>query len=96
MLVFKKTKENWEVLNGVGVDGVGGIFPFFFFASLRFSLLFLKKNHFAPRNLKIPTLLNCSRLFHLPFGNLVTLQQSLVNFRQLSQYNEILVKSSHL
>ena len=24
---------NWEVLNGVGVDGVGGNFPFFFFAS---------------------------------------------------------------
>ena len=21
----------WEVLNGVGVDGIGGIFPFFFF-----------------------------------------------------------------
>ena len=38
----------WEVLNGVGVDGVGGIFPFlsfffafsFFFVSLRFSSLF--------------------------------------------------------
>ena len=27
----------WEILNGVGVDGVGGIFPPFFF---RFSLLF--------------------------------------------------------
>ena len=24
--------STWEVLNGVGVDGVGGIFPFFFFA----------------------------------------------------------------
>ena len=44
--------ENWEVLNGVGVDGVGVIFPFFlrifrlfthffvFFAFLRFSSLF--------------------------------------------------------
>ena len=33
----------WEVLNGVGVDGVGGIFPFFFFCFfvfLRFSSLF--------------------------------------------------------
>ena len=28
----------WEVLDGVGVDGVGGIFPFFFFAFLRLSL----------------------------------------------------------
>ena len=44
--------SDWEVLNGVGVDGVGGIFPFFtfffvffrfssfFFAFLRFSSLF--------------------------------------------------------
>ena len=33
---------NWEVLNGVGVDGVGGIFPFFsfFFVFFRFSSLF--------------------------------------------------------
>ena len=31
--------HHWEVLNGVGVDGVGGIFPFssFFFAFLLFS-----------------------------------------------------------
>ena len=29
----------WEVLNGVGVDGVGGLFPFFFFVFLRFSLI---------------------------------------------------------
>ena len=43
---------DWEVLNGVGADGVGGIFPFFafsfvflcfssfFFVFLRFSSLF--------------------------------------------------------
>ena len=32
--------SSWEVLNGVGVDGVGGIFPFLrFFAFLRFSSL---------------------------------------------------------
>ena len=33
----------WEVLNGVGVDGVGGIFPFFyvfFFVFFRFSSFF--------------------------------------------------------
>ena len=32
----------WEVLNGVGVDGVGGIFPFFsfFFVFLRFFVFF--------------------------------------------------------
>ena len=28
----------WEVLNGVGVDGVGGNFPFFRFSSLFLSL----------------------------------------------------------
>ena len=34
---------NREVLNGVGVDGVGGILPFFlrFFFFLRFSLFFI-------------------------------------------------------
>ena len=33
---------DWEVLNGVGVDGVGGIFPFFlfFFVFLRFFVVF--------------------------------------------------------
>ena len=33
--------SNWEVLNGVGVDGLGGIFPFFsfFFVFFRFSSL---------------------------------------------------------
>ena len=30
----------WELLNGVGVDGVGGIFPQFFFVSLFFSFFF--------------------------------------------------------
>ena len=36
------TDNYWEVLNGVGVDGVGGIFPFFsfFFVFLRFSSFF--------------------------------------------------------
>ena len=35
--------SSWEVLNGVGVDGVGGIFPFFsfFFVSLRFYSFFV-------------------------------------------------------
>ena len=35
-------KMRWEVLNGVGVDGVGGIFPFFsfFFIFLRFLFFF--------------------------------------------------------
>ena len=40
----KKSEVCWEVLNGVGVDGVGVIFPFFyaFFALLRiFSLFFV-------------------------------------------------------
>ena len=31
----------WEVLNGIGVDGVGGILPFFRFASLFFFFFFL-------------------------------------------------------
>ena len=31
----------WEVLNGVGVDGVGGIFPFFTFLFLFFLRFFL-------------------------------------------------------
>ena len=43
--------RHWEVLNGVGVDGVGRIFPFFysflrfsslFFVFLRFSLILLE------------------------------------------------------
>ena len=32
--------QGWEVLNGVGVDGVGGIFPFFSAFSFGFSSLF--------------------------------------------------------
>ena len=42
---------NWEVLSGVGVDGVGGIFPFFllfFFVFLRFSSLFFVFLRFLP------------------------------------------------
>ena len=41
---FSKTTVSWEVLNGVGVDGVGAIFPFFplFYA---FSPYF---THFSP------------------------------------------------
>ena len=41
--VAEPTKHVWEVLNGVGVDGVGGIFPFFssIFVFLRFFLFFL-------------------------------------------------------
>ena len=31
----------WEVLNGVGVDGVGGIFPFFFSFFFAFSFFFV-------------------------------------------------------
>ena len=39
---------NWEVLNGVGVDGVGGIVPFFsfFFVFLRFFFVFLRFSSF--------------------------------------------------
>ena len=38
-LILKYVIKTWEVLNGVGVDGVGGIFVFFFFF-FRFSSLF--------------------------------------------------------
>ena len=53
--------QGWEVLNGVGVDGVDGvgvIFPFFyafirfFFAFLRFSLLLLKDKGKQQQNLQ--------------------------------------------
>ena len=40
----------WEVLNGVGVDGVGGIFPFFrffsFFFAFSFFFVFLRFSSF--------------------------------------------------
>ena len=41
-------REDWEVLNGVGVDGVGVIFPFFyafFLFFMHFSSIF---THFSP------------------------------------------------
>ena len=37
----------WEVLNGVGVDGVGGLFPFFRLSSLFF--VFLRCFPYSPR-----------------------------------------------
>ena len=37
----------WEVLNGVGVDGVGGIFPFFCFFSFFFAFLRFSSSFFA-------------------------------------------------
>ena len=37
---FRSLVVFWEVLNGVGVDGVGGIFPFFFFSFVFASFLF--------------------------------------------------------
>ena len=39
---------HWEVLNGVGVDGVGGIFPFFCFVFFRFSSHFFDFLCFSP------------------------------------------------
>ena len=43
---MKKKKRRvstvWEVLNGVGLDGVGGIFPFFFSSLFLFFFVFLR------------------------------------------------------